>query len=98
MVYKNDLPLLYRLLANEFTMWFIYTFSTAHFKAKYTLYRACYKRKEISKEMIERYAYFLKGKSMKYVLTKTAQQLVLKDYDEALDGYSKVTIPVLIIR
>ena len=98
MAFKNELPLLYNLIANRFTMWFIYTFSTARFKAKYTLLRACRIWKEIWKEMIERYAYFLKGEDMKYVLTKTAQQLIRKDYDETIGAYKTIKVPVLIIR
>ncbi len=98
MAYKNELPILYNLLANRYTMWFLYTFSTAHFKAKYTLLWACRKRKDINEKMITKYAEFLQGDDFKYVIMKSAQTLIRKDYEDTVKAYAKIQIPVLIVR
>ena len=98
LVFKNNMPLLYWLLANKYTMWFIYTFSTSYFKAKYTLLWSSYHIKKVTREMIERYAYFLKWPVMKYVLMKTAQQLFDKEYSDTIRAYRAITTPTLLIR
>lgn len=98
MAYKNELPILYKLLANPYTMRFIFTFSSAWFKAKYTLLWACKNHRSINKNMIARYAEFLKGNDRKYVIMTSAQQLIHKDYEDTIKAYKYIHIPVLLIR
>lgn len=97
MAYKWELPILYWLLANRYTMRFIYTFSVSHFKAKYTLLWACKNWKPINEHMIARYAEFLKWDDFKYVIMKSCQQLIWKDYEDTIKAYESINIPVLII-
>lgn len=98
MAYKGELPILYWLLANRYTMRFVYTFSTSHFKAKYTLLWACKNWKQINEAMISRYSEFLNGDDFKYVIMTSCQQLIWKDYEDTIKAYESIRVPVLIIR
>lgn len=68
-----------------------------HFTAEYTLKKVFHDKSKVSDDIVKRYVEFRNYKGADNALIQTAQSIIPDDYDEIINKYNSINIPVLLI-
>lgn len=93
---KDKLPFFVSLLKNPILNFFSYL-SFPKYRAEFTLKRLFFDKNKVNENIINRYAKYFKKEDTRYSLTKTAEQIIPKNYEKLITKYSLIKIPILII-
>ena len=95
--YNTKLPFFVSYLRNPILGELIFTFTSSAYRARFTLESVFYKKDNVSKDQVNRYAYFLDMPGSNEALVSTAENIIPSDYKQSINRYGELKMPTLII-
>jgi pimeloyl-ACP methyl ester carboxylesterase len=96
-IYDQGLPFFVVSLRNPILRWFGNTFTSAKWRARFTLERVFEVDSMVTAERVQRYAKYLDAPGSRYAFRKVAEQIVPPDADEIARMVRTIAVPSLIV-
>ena len=96
-VYKTELPFFVEYLRIPVISNLLLFFTSADYRARFTLNRIYYDKSKVTLEKVDRYSYFIKLDGYSYALKKTAEQITPDNFEQYTNRYREILTPTLVI-
>jgi pimeloyl-ACP methyl ester carboxylesterase len=96
-VYEQPLPFFVASLQSEFTRWLMFTFTTADWRADFTLRRVYHEDSVRTPERVRRYSRYMDLPGAHHSFAHTAEQIVPPDAAELEAQIKTISVPTLAI-
>lgn len=95
--YNTNIPFFVSRLRIPVLGQLLLSLTSAEFQARYTLERIYFDKRKVTDDIVKKYAYFMRLPGHDYALMQAAKQIIPKDFDQYVNSYKKLNIPVLIL-